>query len=138
MTKSYFSPAQPTGDDAPRSAFCRQDCRTSARVNSFDAGGLQQVGQLFHQHPVIVGVNAENIGLRQLKYLQRRQIGGTLNDDSIARIEQRTGNDIQRLLGAGGDIDRAAEQATPREWQFHSPPGAAAGSLPSDRTGMRH
>ena len=57
------------------------------------------------EHPVIVGVNAENIGLRQLKYLQRRQIGGTLNDDSIARIEQRTGNDIQRLLGAGGDID---------------------------------
>ena len=75
------------------------------QVNSFDAGGLQQVGQLLHQHPVIVGVNAENIGLRQLKHLQRRQIGGTLNDDSVTWIEQRTGNDIQRLLGAGGDID---------------------------------
>lgn len=118
MTKSYFSPAQPTGDDAPRSAFCRRIAERRHQVNSFDAGGLQQVGQLLHQHPVIVGVNAENIGLRQLKYLQRRQISGTLNDDSIARIEQRTGNDIQRLLGAGGDIDLAAEQATPREWQI--------------------
>ena len=75
------------------------------QVNSFDAGGLQQVGQLLHQHPVIIGIDAENIGLRQLKHLQRRQIGGSLNDDSIAWIEQRAGNDIQRLLGAGGDID---------------------------------
>ncbi|MFT3235978.1 hypothetical protein ACMWGD_16820, partial [Klebsiella pneumoniae] len=38
-----------------------------------------------HQHPVIVGVNAENIGLRQLKYLQRRQISGTLNDGAQQR-----------------------------------------------------
>ena len=75
------------------------------QINGFDAGGLQQVGQLLHQHPVIIGVDTENIGLRQLKHLQRRQIGRTLNDNSVTWIEQRTSNDIQRLLRAGGDID---------------------------------
>ena len=75
------------------------------QVNGFHTRGFQQIGQLFHQHAVIVGIHAENIGLRQLEDLQRRQIGRTLNDNRITRIEQGAGDDIQRLLRTGSDID---------------------------------
>ena len=55
----------------------------------------------------IVGIDAQDIRLRQLEYLQRGKVGRTFNDDRIARIEQRAGNDIQRLLRTGGDIHLA-------------------------------
>ena len=77
------------------------------QINGLHAGGGKQFGKLLYQHAVVVGIDAQNIGLRQLEDLQRRQVGWAFDDNRIARVEQRAGHDIQRLLRARGDIHMA-------------------------------
>ena len=85
-------------------SFAARVAKGRHQVNGFHASGGKQLSKLFYQHAVVVGINAQNVGLRQLEDLQRRQIGWAFNDNRIARIEQRAGHDIQRLLRARSDI----------------------------------
>ena len=71
-------------------------------VHKLDRVVLQQNFQIVYDHAVFIGTNRQNIRLRQLQHLQGGKIGRTFDDHFVARIDQRSHQNIQRLLGPIG------------------------------------
>ena len=65
----------------------------------------EPVGEHVDAHTVGVERHPDEVGARGLEDLQRTDVGGILDDDGVAGVEQRAGEQVQRLLGAAGNDD---------------------------------
>ncbi len=68
--------------------------------------------------PVVVARHRDELGARHLEALERRQVGGLLDEDAVAGLQQDGGDERQRLLGPAGDehvvgVGRQAARAQP-------------------------
>ena len=84
----------------------RVDELGAARTDALELG-LEQV----HAHAVVVHRHAADLGLVRRERLQRADVGGALGDDDVAGVQERLGEQVERLLGAGGDEQVARLEA---------------------------
>ena len=64
---------------------------------------LEQRLELVDPHPVLVGRDLDHLGLVAAEDGNRARVGRRLADDDVARVDQRLGDEVDRLLAAGGD-----------------------------------
>ena len=90
--------------------------RSTACLGHGAPGGVLKVGQhvketstfgferqVGHIHTVIITLNAHHGGFHGREGLQCTQVGGGFHQNAAAFVDQHFGNQVQTLLGAGGD-----------------------------------
>ncbi len=91
----------------------------AAAAREGDAAGILEVRQDVHelragaQRPLhlaglqalLVDGHGDVLSAHQVEGLQRAQIGGRLDQDAVAAVDEQLGDEVQRLLRAGGDED---------------------------------
>ena len=60
-------------------------------------------GQVLEVNAVVVAGHSHKVRLHRREGLQRAQVGGRFNQQTGAAVDQNFGDQIQRLLAAGGD-----------------------------------
>ena len=98
------------------------DQRGAARIAHGAAGRVLEVGQhiqeaglvgacahlgleVVHQHTFVIAGHGHHGGLHGREGLQRAQVGGGLHQHAAVRVDEHLGDQVQRLLRAGGDQD---------------------------------
>ena len=75
---------------------------------------------------VVVAGHAEVFRTVDVERLERAEIGGRLDQDAIAGVDQQLADEVERLLGTGGDHDVLGLRLD-----------AVAGSVPRDHLAQR-
>ena len=74
-----------------------------ARIAFADARKL--LFQQIHAHALVIEGDAADIRLVGRERLQRAEVGGAFGQHDVARIDERLGDEVERLLRARGDHD---------------------------------
>ena len=62
-------------------------------------------GEVLDQHAFVIAVHADGHGLHGGEGLQRAEVGGLLDQQTAALVQEHLADQVQRLLAAGGDQD---------------------------------
>ena len=97
------------------------------------ADARQFLFQQVHAHALVVEGDAADVGLVGGKRLQRAQVRGAFGQHDVARIDERLGDQVERLLRARGDHDvlrlhahaDVAHEVAEHPLRFHAAVGGA-------------